>query len=111
MSFLTMKLHLPRKGGRAWKDYLPPALYLDCIFAARKGEKITRSMRGWRDLICLSQKYQVNMSLTSEEVHEVLGDIAIGCKDPADARGTRRAWGTCGSLCSIRHQVLENTLA
>lgn len=51
------------------------------------------------------------MSLTSKEVHEVRGDIAIGCKDPADARRTRRARGTCGSLSSVRHQVLENTLA
>ena len=61
--------------------------------------------------MCVSQKHQVNTSLTSKEVHEVLGDIAIGCKHPADARGTRRAWGTCGSLYSVRHQVLENTLA
>lgn len=51
------------------------------------------------------------MSLTSEEVHEVFSDIAVGCKNPADAGGTRRAWGTHGSLCSVRHQVLENTLA
>lgn len=49
----------------------------------------------------MNQKHQVNMSLTSKEVHEVLSDIAIGCKDPADARGTRRARGTRGSLCSV----------
>lgn len=81
-----------------------------CVFTACKSEKITRSTKDWRDLIGMNQKHQVNMSLTSKEVHEVRGDIAIGCKDSADARGTRRAWGTCGSLCSVRHQVLENTL-
>jgi len=59
----------------------------------------------------MSQKHQSNTSLTSKEVHEVLSDIPIGCKDPADARRTGRAWGTCRSLCSVRHQVLENTSA
>lgn len=59
----------------------------------------------------MNQKCQAKISLTSEEVHEVCSDIAIGCKDLADARGTRRAWGTCRTLCSVRHQVLENTSA
>lgn len=101
----------PPQQGRKGMERLSASSCVGCIFAARKSEKITRSMRGWRDLICMSQKHQINMSLTSKEVHEILGDVAVGCKDSADARGTRRAWGAWESLCSVRHQVLENTLA
>lgn len=108
MSFLMIRLHLFSKGGRRWKDHLQ---LCTLTFVVCKGKKISRSVRGRGDRICMSQKRQVKMSLTSKEVHEVCGDIAIGCKDLADARGTRRAWGTCRSLCSVRHQVLENTSA
>lgn len=105
MSFLMIRLHLPSKEGRTIHLQL-----CTLTFALCKGE-ISRSVKGWRDLTCMSQKCQVKMSLTSKEVHEVCGDIAIGRKDLADTRGTRRAWGTCRSLCSVRHQVLENTSA
>lgn len=92
------------------KRDLPPTLHLDCTFVACKSERIIGSTRGWRDLTCMSQKHQVNMSLTSEEVHEVLSDITIGCKDSAYSRRSRRSWRAWGPLSSVRHQVLENTL-
>lgn len=63
------------------------------------------------DLICMSQKHQVNMSLTSEEVHEVLSDVTIGCKDSAYSRRSRRSWRAWRALSSVRHQVLEDTSA
>lgn len=56
MFSLMMRLYLPSKEGREQEGYLLPALYLDCIFAVCKGEKITRFARSWRDFICMIQK-------------------------------------------------------